>query len=604
MNESRGMERRGVWGVLVVVLLLAVPLAAAGSTQVTVAVANTTCAQLTITQIIFLQVILPVHFQIGSIQVPIGETKILEYDFEQTPTVLQLGGTRDGSSFQETVSVPGSATFGCGTITVTVGSAPTPPTGDGSTAELTRWTIPTANARPSGIGVGPEGRIYFAEHGADRIGQLDPGTHQVRERTATGGPFGLYVTSGGTLYYTLATANALEVMLFDGGTHRWSLPTTNAFPGDLVPAASGPGQVNLWLPERNTGRVARFSPNMVQIPMILITTPPTSVSPTASTISGSVTSVSPEVHPGNPMLPPPIAMLSPMSTTPFTDWQSPGPVMRVATAPDGRIWFTDTGSTLSVLDPASNTAYYYSLPSGTQALAVTVGPNGWVWFTDLGRPAIGVLDPASADVRLWPVPGGGQPFDLVRDGDGGLWFTDRTSNALGRLNPFLNEMTVYSLPGSPQPLFLALDEEERVWFTADQGNYVGRLSVAPVLGPPLLPPTTGAFPVTNLHVNLSGPVFGQWKTGQLTVSYSYDGNAGLPVWVRVEMLSGGSVVSGFTVTPVQVPSTGTGAVVVAVSYDGASAATTDGIRIIASQTAWGPAFSQVVYPAGPISWTP
>jgi streptogramin lyase len=300
------------------------------------------------------------------------------------------------------------------------------------------------------------------------------------------------------------------------------------------------------------------------------------------------------------MLPPPIALLTPTSTAPFTEWAGPAAAMRVAVAPDGRIWFSDGATSLAVLDSSSNVASYYSLPSGTQALALTVGPNGWIWFTDITRPAVGVLDPASGDVRLWAIPGGGQPFDLVRDSVGNLWYTDRTANAIGRLNPFSNEFTIYPLAGNPQPLFLTLDDEERVWFTADQGNYVGRLAITPVLGPP----PTGSFGFTNVQVNLSGPVFGQWKSGQITVSYAYDGSSGLPVWLRVEMLSGGSVVSGFAVTPAQVISVGTGTAVVQISYNGALPASTDQIRVMASQAQWGPAFAQAVISAGPIAWSP
>jgi hypothetical protein len=231
-----------------------------------------------------------------------------------------------------------------------------------------------------------------------------------------------------------------------------------------------------------------------------------------------------------------------------------------------------------------------------------VGQNGWVWFADISRPAIGVLDPTSADVRLWTVPGGGQPYDLIRDSVGNLWFTDRTANAVGRLNPFSNEFAIYPLPGAPQPLFLALDDQERVWFSADQGNYIGRLSIAPTVSPS--PTPSGTFAFTNLHVSLSGPVFGQWKSAQVTVSYSYGGGSGLPVWVRVEMLSGGSAVAGFTVTPAQVASAGTGSAVVQVTYNGALPTSTDQIRVIVSQTQWGAAFATALMSAAPIAWSP
>ncbi|MEW5826518.1 MAG: hypothetical protein AB1778_06755 [Candidatus Bipolaricaulota bacterium] len=600
---ARKALKTGVLATVVVLLIAGLSLTGVATTHVTLAVTNTSCAQLTITQVLFLVLIVPVHLQIALYTVPLGETTVLEYDFEQTPTVLQLGGMRDGSAYQATVAVPGSTSFPCGTITVTVGTAPSPTPSPGmDTAQLTRWAVPTANARPSGIGVSADGKVYFTEYAGNKIGQLDPTANQMRERNTTGGPFGLYVSTGGSLYYSLATANALEVMAFTGGTSQWSLPTPNSLPGVPVYAPLGPGQINLWVPERNTGKLARFAPAIVPIPMILITTSPTTVAPTTSEIVGVTSTVSPELHPGNPMLPPPVALLTPTPAAPFAEWDGPGDAVRAAVTADGRVWFADGATSIAVLDPATNVASYYGLPPGTQALGLTVGPNGWVWFTDLGRPAIGVLEPASADVRLWAIAGGGQPFDLVRDSVGNLWFTDRTANTIGRLNPFSNELTIYPLTGNPQPLFLSLDGEEQLWFTADQGNFIGRLSIAPVLGPP--PSPTGTFGFTDVHVSLSGPIFGQWKSAQITVSYTYDGSAGLPVWLRVEMLSGGSVVAGFAATPAQVTSSGTGSAVVQVSYNGGSSASTDQIRVIASTAQWGTAFAQMLMTAGPIGWAP
>jgi len=598
---KRNYEARRYLMLFLVLLasVFAVSATTLADTEVDIVIANTSCTQLTITQVLFLQGILPIHFQIGMTSVSLGETKTLPYELSQTPTTLQISGTADSQPFSVTVSVPGSSTFDCGTISVTVGS--TAPT-TGTATALTRWTVPTGSAQPCGIGLGPDGEVYFTEYAADQIGRLDPSTNQIRERSAAGGPFGLHVTSSGTLYYTLATSNALGAMLFSGGTNGWTVPTVNALPGVLAAASTGPGQINLWFAERNTGKVTRFSPTMVPFTMILITTPATSVTPATSSLSGTSTSVTPEIHAGNPALPPPIALLSATTFGSFTEWDGPGSVMRVATAPDGQVWFTDGGSSLVVLDPTSNTAYYYGLPSGIEALGLTVGPNGWVWFTDLSRPAIGVLDPTSADVYLWTIPGGSQPFDLVRDSSGSIWFTDRTANAIGCLDPSNDEIVMYPLASYAWPLFLALDESENVWFTAQQANYIGRLSAGSSTTP--VSPASGTLYVSDVHVSLSGPGFGQWKTGQITVTHTYDGGAGLPICIRVEMLSGGSVVAGFNVTPAQVIASGSGTAVVNVTYEGAWSTSTDQIRVIASQTQWGSAFSQSVMTLGPITWTP
>ncbi len=470
---------RVLW--LVLAALAVAPLASLASTQVDVVVSNTQCADLRITQVIFMRGILPLHFQISSVTVPMGQSRTFNYELSQAPTSAQINGMRDGQTFQASVQVPGQATFECGTIQVNLGGAAPPGVG---VVELTRWAIPSANASPQGIDIASDGKVYFAAFNANKIGQLDPAANQIRERTVSHGPYGLHVSPSGSLFYTLPAANAVETMAFTGGTSRAELPTPAAYLGTLVSAPTGPGQVNLWFPERNAAKVARFSPSQIFIPMIYITTPPSTVPPMTSQLVGGSSAVGPEFHPGNPMLPPPVALLMSTATSPFTEWEAPGQVKRVAVAPDGRIWFTDGGTLLTVLDPVSNVASYYGLPSGTQAFAVTVGPNGWVWFTDTGRPAIGVVDPTNSDVRLWSIPGGVQPFDLVRASDGSIWFTDRLANAIGQLNPSTDQIVTYPLGANARPAFLALDTQGRLWFTAESGNYVGRISVGSVLAPP------------------------------------------------------------------------------------------------------------------------
>ncbi len=604
MRCKRGTEASHlVW--LVLLALVAVPLAGLASTRVEIVVSNTQCAHLQTTQFVFLRGGALVHmgFKLPG-TVPMGQSQTFDFEVPQVPTEVRIGGTRDGQSFQVTVPAPGLTPFACGSIEVSVdGAAPV----GAVSAQLTRWAIPTANARPQGMGIAPDGKVYFAEFGAGKIAQLDPSTNEIRERSVSGAPYGLYVSPGGSLFYTLPQENAVEIMVFTGGTGGWELPTAHSSPGALVSAPTGPGQVNLWIAERNAGRVARLAPSQISVTLPLIITPPTTVLPSTSQIPGHPTSVAPELHSGNPMLPPPIALLEPIEAPPFTEWGGHGwgsTVQRVAVAPDGRVWFTEGRATLTVLDPSSNTALYHGLPSGTQALAITVGPNGWVWFTDTSRPAVGVLDPVTDDVRLWSIPGGSEPFDLVHDSTGRVWFTDRGGNAIGCLNLTANQIVMYPLGGNTQPAFLVLDQQERLWFTAERGNYVGRLSLAPVLGPPPLPLGAGAFAVTSVHVRLSGPAHGRWKSGQLTLGYTYDGGGGFPIWVSVELLSGGAVVPGFAVSPAQVNSPGSGSAVVEVIYQGAATVTTNQVRVLASRTQGGAPFVESVLHVGPITWSP
>jgi len=499
MRHAQGARaRRLVW--LTLLAIAAISLTGLATTQVEVVISNTQCTELQTTQFVFLRGGLLIYAGMsypGTI--PPGQSRTFEFDVQQVPTEVQIRGTRDGHALQVNVQAPGQTSFACGTIEVRVGGAAQPgpaapaPTG---TAELTTWMIPSPNALPYGIGIAPDGNVYFAAYSANNIGQLDPTANQIRERSVNGAPYGLHISPSGSLFYTLPEANAIETMVFTGGTGRWNLPTPHASPDVLVSAPTGPGQVNLWIAERGAGKVARFAPSQILLTLPFIMTPATTVMPTTSQLPGTSVSVVREYHPGNPMLPPPIALLVPAATPPFTEWQSPGGlamVYSVAVAPDGRIWSSEDSAPLVSLDPSTNTALYYGLPSGTEPFAVIAGANGEIWFTDTGRPSIGVLDPATSDVYLWPIPGGTQPFDLVRDADGKLWFTDREADAIGHLNPATDEITMYPLGTNTHPTFLVLDEQSRVWFTAERANYVGRLSVSaqPQPGPVPLPSGQG-----------------------------------------------------------------------------------------------------------------
>jgi len=475
-----------------------------------------------------------------------------------------------------------------GILIALVGALVAPLTGPGQAARLTRWPLPSANALPYGIAVAPDGKVYFTEFNLDRIGQLDPVANEIRERNVGDGPFGLVLGDGGSVYFTLSRDNALQLLVFVGGGAQWSLPTPNAWPEALVAAPTGPGRVNLWLSERNAKKVVRFAPATVAVTLPLILSPPKAVTPVVTEITPVVTPVAPEVYPGNPMLPPPIALLVPTTSGPFTEWTSmitDRYLERVAVAPDGRVWFTQGEAPLSVLDPGSNTVLMYGLPRGTLALAVAVGGDGKVWFTDTNRPAIGVLDPTTADVRLWRVPGGSQPFALALDDRGTVWFTDREADLAGYLSPARNEIALYRLPAGCHPVFLTLDGEGAVWFTAERGNFVGKITLAPVLG---TPPTVPGGGFRFLGYGLSQ--LGSRASGSVT--YLYDGSAGLPVWIWVEVLRGGAALPGFVSPPVRVEGSGAGTVALTVEYRGASPVTSDEVRFVVSLSPGGPPLAE------------
>jgi virginiamycin B lyase len=73
------------------------------------------------------------------------------------------------------------------------------------TLEVTKYTLPTPNARPRRIQVDTDGTVWFAEYTAGKIGRLDPKTGQVREFQLPGAsptPYALAVDKDHNVWYS------------------------------------------------------------------------------------------------------------------------------------------------------------------------------------------------------------------------------------------------------------------------------------------------------------------------------------------------------------------------------------------------------------------
>jgi virginiamycin B lyase len=63
---------------------------------------------------------------------------------------------------------------------------------DASTGKVTKWTVPTPDARPRRIDIDSEGNIWFAEFQGGKIGRFDPKTEKFKEWTLPGSKPGPY----------------------------------------------------------------------------------------------------------------------------------------------------------------------------------------------------------------------------------------------------------------------------------------------------------------------------------------------------------------------------------------------------------------------------
>lgn len=447
-------------------------------------------------------------------------------------------------------------------------------------AEIALWPVPTADSLPADLAFSSDGMVFFSEFRGGKIGKLDPTGNTIAERDVGASPAGIWVDGTEMIYFTAPLEDALRAVVFTSGGAGWNLPTSGGWPEHLVAAPSGPGTVNLWINERLAGKVARFSPSQVAVTLPLFQFPLQPVTPDVLEVDPLVVPVTPEFHPGNPALPPPIALLAKNVSGPFTEWTAMNPAAYVedlALAPDGMVWFTQDNSPLARLDPGSDTVLLYSLPSGTQPLGIEVASGGTVWFTDTSRPAIGSLDPTTGGVTFWPIPGGVQPIEAAVDPAGGVWFADREGDAIGLLAPSRNEISLWRLPQGSYPVTVKLAGDGSVWFACERGNTIGRLQIIPTTGqPPQVPPPPQAV-VGECNI-LSYSIFQSGNHARVNLVFNYEGSQGLPVQVGVVPTRQGVDAPGFAPAEEEVATAGPHSVTLIITYAGSGVAETDGLR--------------------------
>ena len=73
----------------------------------------------------------------------------------------------------------------------------------GSEATFVEFTIPTQKSEPQGIALDQEGKVWFTERAADKIGRLDPKTGEKNESPipTAGSPDGLAIDSEGNVWF-------------------------------------------------------------------------------------------------------------------------------------------------------------------------------------------------------------------------------------------------------------------------------------------------------------------------------------------------------------------------------------------------------------------
>jgi streptogramin lyase len=464
--------------------------------------------------------------------------------------------------------------------------------GSGEPGTLTSWSLPNANSLPGGIAAA-EGRVYFTEAGGNRIGLLDVATHTITEWDVGQGPERLVLGPANSVFFTERWADRIG-RIYPSGNY-YSSETAGASPSEpMALTLDETGGLSIWYTERSATKVANLTLGGFLFDVLQVKAPTVhSVSPSTSAAAPTVVALTPISTPGNPALPPGIALAARTTSGPYIEWAISGGfymLRDLALAPGGSVFLSTETRSILELNPTTNTVLFHDLPVNASSLHLALDSSGGVWFTESWKEKIGRLTPSTGAVVEWAVTGS-QPVAIAVAADGTVWYTDRERNRIGHFEPTTNALTEYPLPANARPVQLALGASGEVWFTTEQ-NWIGRLAVGPVLGPPPI-----ADAITDVHVALLSAT-----QAQVTVDYTYSGSHGTPVYVGGLPTVGGAESASFGYVPESIASAGSGSVSFDLAYMSAGCATTDGMAVYIYDA--GRSTFLFHHAAIPLSWGP
>jgi streptogramin lyase len=287
---------------------------------------------------------------------------------------------------------------------------------------LIEYPIPTSNAHPYIIDVGPDGNLWFTEQGADQIGRITPTGLVTEFPIPTAGSFPQQMTSGpdGNLWLTEAIADQIARVTPSGVFTEFKIPKGSTPNGITV----GPDR-NLWFGEIGTHAIGWMTTSgtfgQFPIPMASSSTQPFSITTGPDNNLWFVEGVANKIG---------------RVTTAgvFKEYPIPSPStdpVRIIRGPDGNLWFIEgIGNRIARITPSGEITEFPVALSGLNGL--TSGSDGNLWVTSGGGPfaritPAGVVTTIDLGVSL--------SYSIIAGPDGRLWFTDFGANAIGAFSP-------------------------------------------------------------------------------------------------------------------------------------------------------------------------
>jgi virginiamycin B lyase len=252
---------------------------------------------------------------------------------------------------------------------------------DPRTARFEEWDLP-AGARPHGLLVDRQRRVWYTGNGNGTIGMLDPATGKVVEHRAPSGgdPHTLVIDDQGVIWFTVQ--NGHRIGRLDPERGRITEYKTRGNPYGIALDKAG----HVWFCQLGGDRLGRLDPatgTIAELPL-------------------------------------------PVGSQP----------RRMASGPDGSLWVTlfGVGKLIRVDPVAPRVVKEYALPAGPGGgpYAVTVDGGGIVWANEIKTDTVVRLDPTTGDLRVIPLPSRSAGIrKMIVDGEGRLWYMGSHNGRLG-----------------------------------------------------------------------------------------------------------------------------------------------------------------------------
>jgi virginiamycin B lyase len=286
-----------------------------------------------------------------------------------------------------------------------------------------QWRLPTIDAAPTGIALGPDGALWMTEEKGDRIARVtEAGAIKEFPLPRPGQP-GLSITRGpdDALWFTDRGADEVDSMTTAGVLRRITMPAGSAPTG----IAAGP-ESSLWVTESATGVVDRVS------------------------LDGIVT----------------VAARLGADATPYG----------IAAGPDGNLWVTEAMA-IARVTPAGAVTQFPLHEFGAGTLRIVSGTNAAMWFVEQTTSRVGYVTADGAVHHLPQILD--QPTGIAKGPDGHMWVTEEGAGTVDRVDG--EQVTKFTVAGGTSgPEDLVAGPGGSLWFTEFNAGEVASFAVSAV----------------------------------------------------------------------------------------------------------------------------